>query len=146
MTVCLFSVRPPPQDASPLAAAAPHKIRGKPPPRLATCTWAPSRWPFRPPASPRQVWACLSRCIHRLRSPAASPCSHDVRRDAAHEPHLCNAIVACYAGRELSLHAWSLIASMRRSSYNLAKDEFTFSSLLQPLRRPDDEQGAHWSG
>jgi hypothetical protein len=51
MTVCLFSVRPPPQDASPLAAAAPHKIRGKPPPRLATCTWAPSRWPFRPAAS-----------------------------------------------------------------------------------------------
>ncbi|OEL27813.1 Pentatricopeptide repeat-containing protein [Dichanthelium oligosanthes] len=54
---------------------------------------------------------------------------------------LCNAMVACYARHGLALHAWSLVASMRRSGTpGLAGDGFTFSALLRPpRRRPDDD-------
>ncbi|TKW07148.1 hypothetical protein SEVIR_7G288700v4 [Setaria viridis] len=68
------------------------------------------------------------------------------RRVFDETPHkdliLCNAMVACYAAHGLALHAWSLVASMRRSGPDLAGDGFTFSALLRPPRRwPDDDAG-----
>ncbi|KAL6905498.1 hypothetical protein ACP4OV_003099 [Aristida adscensionis] len=46
---------------------------------------------------------------------------------------LCNAMVSCYASHGLAREAWSLFASMRRSSGasgGLSGDGFTFSALL----------------
>ncbi|CAL4903853.1 unnamed protein product [Urochloa decumbens] len=52
---------------------------------------------------------------------------------------LWNAMVACYAAHGLALHAWALVASMRRSGApGLAGDGFTFSALLRPPRRAVD--------
>jgi pentatricopeptide repeat protein len=69
------------------------------------------------------------------------------RRVFDEAPHkdlvLCNAMVACYAARGLALHAWALVASMRRSGPDLlAGDGFTFSALLRPPHRcPGDDAG-----
>ncbi|CAN6339913.1 unnamed protein product [Urochloa humidicola] len=104
-----------------------------------------------PSASPQALHALLLKSGRASRPHAATRLAiayadsgHLIhaRRVFDETPHkdlvLWNAMVACYAAHGLPLHAWALVASMRRSGgHGLAGDGFTFSALLRAHRQAD---------
>ncbi|CAM0146385.1 unnamed protein product [Urochloa decumbens] len=117
----------------------------------AACTAARRHQPsnHHPCASPQALHALLLKSGRALRPHAATRLAvayadsghlAHARRVFDETPHkdliLWNSMVACYAAQGLALHAWALVASMRRSGGpGLAGDGFTFSALLRPPRR-----------